>query len=113
MHIKTYFCALITSFDAEDTLCGLFQISKNKRSLVTVDVCKHRKPRSGPKVIKLFSCSTHLSMKFVQHINFKMPTIVGILTFMSGKNSILGIYEPKKSRMSLYVYSYKFHAQLS
>ena len=30
-------------------------------------------------------------------INVKMPTIVGILTFMSGKNSILGLAEPKKA----------------
>ena len=29
-------------------------------------------------------------------INFKIPTIVGILTFMSGKNSILGLSEPIK-----------------
>ena len=28
-------------------------------------------------------------------INVKMPTIVGILTFVSGKNSILGLSEPK------------------
>ena len=50
----------------------------------------------GPKVIKLFSCSTQLSMKFFLLINVKMPTIVGILTFMSGKNSILDLSEPKK-----------------
>ena len=31
------------------------------------------------------------------YINVKMPTIVGILTFMSRKNSILGLSEPKKS----------------
>ena len=48
----------------------------------------------GPKVIKLFSCSTQLSMKFSPHINVKMPTIVGILTCMSGKNNILGLTEP-------------------
>ena len=30
---------------------------------------------SGPKVIKLFSCSTQLSMKFVLLINFKLQTI--------------------------------------
>ena len=52
---------------------------------------------SGPEVIKLFSCSTQLSMKFVLLINVKMPTNVGILIFMSEKNSILGLYEPKKS----------------
>ena len=39
--------------------------------------------QSGPKVIKLFSCSTQLSMKFILLINVKMPTIVGILTFIS------------------------------
>ena len=45
-----------------------------------------------------------------------MPTIVGILTFMSGKNSILGLSEPKKAELSWYFYTYehlKFHAQLS
>ena len=39
----------------------------------------------GPEVIKLFSYSTQLSMKVFQLINVKMPTIVGILTFISGK----------------------------
>ena len=48
---------------------------------------------SGPEVIKLFSCSTQLSMKFSPLINVKMPTIVGILTCMSGKNNILGLTE--------------------
>ena len=37
-----------------------------------------------------FSCSTQLSMKFFLLINVKM------LTFMSGKNSILGLSEPEK-----------------
>ena len=49
--------------------------------------------KSGPEVIKLFSCSTQLSMKFSPLINVKMPTIVGILTYMSGKNNILGLTE--------------------
>ena len=69
-----------------------------------------RTDRRGPEVIKLFSCSTQLSKKIlkahkykksqqIQHllgsdklimlffmfINVKMPTIVGILTFMSRK----------------------------
>ena len=47
--------------------------------------------------MKLFSCSTELSMKFFLLINVKMPTIVGILTFISRKNSILGLSEPKKA----------------
>ena len=50
--------------------------------------------KPGPAVIKLFSCSTQLSMKFFLLISVKMPTSVGILTFMSGKNSILGLTEP-------------------
>ena len=47
----------------------------------------------GPEVIKLFSCSTELSIKIFQ----LTKAIVGILTFMCGKNSILGLSEPKKS----------------
>ena len=55
-------------------------------------------------------------MKFLMLINVKMPTTVGILTLMRGKNSILGLSEHIKSRISLYFYTYehlKFHAQLS
>ena len=51
---------------------------------------------TGPEVIKLFSFSTQMSMKFFLLINVNIPTIVGILTFMSEKNSILGLSEPKK-----------------
>ena len=39
--------------------------------------------RLGPEVRKLFSCSTQLSMKSILLINVKMPTIVGILSFIS------------------------------
>ena len=53
-----------------------------------------------PEVIKLVSCSTQLSMKFFLHIIVKMPTTVGILTFVSRKNSILGLSEPKNSLIS-------------
>ena len=56
--------------------------------------------RTGLEVIKLFSCSTQLSMKFFPLINVKMPTIVGILTCMSRKNSIQGLPEPEKSGIS-------------
>ena len=69
--------------------------------------------KSGPEVIKLFSYSTQLSTKFqllikakipkmkrflalslsdvvfIMLINVKMPTIVGILTFMSRINFVL------------------------
>ena len=42
-------------------------------------------PLSGLKVIKLFSCSTQLNMKFSLLINMKMPTIVGIFIFISSE----------------------------
>ena len=44
----------------------------------------------GLEVIKLFSCSNQLSMDFFLLINVKMPIIFGVLTFISGKHSILG-----------------------
>ena len=49
-------------------------------------------------------------------INVKMPTtIVGILIFMSRKDSILCLYEPEKCCISWYFHTYehlKIHAQL-
>ena len=38
--------------------------------------------QASPEVIQLFSCSAQLSMKFFTLIIVKMPTIVGILTFI-------------------------------
>ena len=72
---------------------------RKKQSLIYV-LCLNRFScchSSGPEVIKLFSCSTQLNMNVFLLINIKMPTIVGILTFMSGKNSILGLPEPNKA----------------
>ena len=40
----------------------------------------------GLEVIKLFSSSAQLRLKFILLINVKMSTIVGILTFMSRIN---------------------------
>ena len=83
-------------------------LSRVMRKLVT--------NKAGPEVLKLFSCSTQLSTKvqlliktkiptnkevlaltclsvsdvvFIMLINIKMPTVVGILTFMSGINFML------------------------
>ena len=41
--------------------------------------------KPGSEVIKLFSCSTQLSMKFSLLINMKMPTVVGIFIFITEK----------------------------
>ena len=59
---------------------------------------------TGPEIIILFSCSTKLSMKFFLLVNVKMPTVVGILTFMSGKNSIISLSEPKPHPEFLYIF---------
>ena len=53
----------------------------------TDNLCNQIELRSGLWVIKLFSCSTQLSTKFIVLINVKMPTIVGILTFISMINT--------------------------
>ena len=42
--------------------------------------------RPSPEVIKLFSCSAQLRLKFILLINVKIPAIVGILTFNSRIN---------------------------
>ena len=71
-------------------------------------------PAPGPEVIKLFSCSTQLSMKFFLLINVKMPTIVGILTFMSRKNSILGLSESeKKTELNFLIFLYLWAFKIS
>ena len=69
-----------------------------------------------PEVTKLFSCSTKLRLKFILLINVKMPTSVGILTFMSRTNYRLWQSEPEISTNFDYFSNYeqfKFHAQLS
>ena len=75
-----------------------------------------RNRQSDPEVIKLFSCLTQLSMKFFLFINVEMPKLVGILIFMSGKNSILGLSKPKKAEfLDIFILMsiQNFHAQLS
>ena len=42
----------------------------------------------GPEVLKLYSCSARLSIKLIMLINVRMPTIVGILIFISMINKI-------------------------
>ena len=54
----------------------------------------------GLEVIKKNSCSTQLSTKFILLINVKMPTIVGILTFISMINTT---FERLKAKISLFV----------
>ena len=72
--------------------------------------------RSGPKVIKRFPFSTQLSTKFILLINVEMPTIVGILTFISMINTTSERLQARKVFICPYFSFYqqlKFHAQLS
>ena len=77
-----------------------------------------RDPRrsTGPEVIKLLSCSSKLSIKFIMLINVKMLTIVGILTFISMINATS---ERLKARnffffgILVFYEQLKFRAQLS
>ena len=41
----------------------------------------------GPDVMKFLSCPTHLNMNFIMLVKIKMPTSVGILTFISMINT--------------------------
>ena len=67
-----------------------------------------------PRSCKKNSWATQLSMKYFRLINVKMPMIVGILTFMSRKNSTLGLSEPEKGAsldiLNTYEHSFKTQA---
>ena len=72
--------------------------------------------KPGPEVIKLFSCSTQLSTKFILLINVKMPTVVGILTFISMINATSERLKAINFFICRYFSFYewlKFRAQLS
>ena len=45
----------------------------------------------------MLKLAEHETLNFFLLINVKMPTIVGILTFISRKSSILGLYESKNA----------------
>ena len=65
---------------------------------------------------KKYLSSPQLSTKFFRLVNVKIPTIVVISTFLSRKNSVLGLSEPEKCLIFLYSHTYEhlnFHAQLS
>ena len=52
--------------------------------------------KAGSKIIHVthLSCSPQLSMKLIMLINVKMPTIVGILTFISMINMLINVKMP-------------------
>ena len=77
---------------------------------------EHSNLSTGQEVIKLFSCSTQLSTKLIILINVKMPTIVGILTFISMINTISESLKAKGIFVFQHLSFYeqlRFHAQLN
>ena len=73
------------------------------------------KSSPGREVIKLLSCSTQLSMKFILLTNVKMPTIVGILTFTSRINTTSRRLKARNFFICWHlvcIEQLKFHAQL-
>ena len=62
----------------------------------TVLIQNIRTQRPGPDVIKLYSCTTQLRMKFSLLINRKMPTTVGIFLFISRENFMLSKVSKKE-----------------
>ena len=58
---------------------------------------------SGLKVIKQILCSNQISMEFIMLINVKMPTIVGILTFIR----IVNTPSEKLKAINIYVSTFK------
>ena len=61
----------------------IYQVLDTKRLVLTLDKYTKFIMCPGPEVIKLFSCSTQLSMNFSLLINMKMPTIVGIIYLLA------------------------------
>ena len=68
-----------------------------------------------PRGYQTVSCSAQLSMKFILLINVKMPTIVGILTFISRLIQHLRVSKQKIfiSHQFAFYEHFKVHVQLS
>ena len=72
-------------------------------------------PLSVPKTDRFTFCHAKLSMKFIMLINDKMPTIVGILTFISMMNTTSESLKARKVYFTAFLVFYKqvkFHALL-
>ena len=79
-------------------------------------IYEHDKLHAQLSRAPLFVDSTQLSMKFILLINVKMPTIVGILTFISIINTTSERLKARNFFICLYFSFYeqlKFHTQLS
>ena len=110
-----------------NSISKIYNIPPFLQTISQCHISSHDRPSRGciyiPKidqaqglVIKLFSCSTQLSTKLILLINVKMPTIVGILTFISMINTISERFKTTNFFICRYFGFYeqlKFRAQLS
>ena len=65
-----------------------------------------KKPFQVSSLCNFFSCSTQMSTKLIRLINVKMPTIVGILTFIGRK---ITSYESLKARKAFIFHYFIFY----
>ena len=63
---------------------------------------QHNSSETRPRGYKTFFMLNSAEHEIFLLINVKMPTTVGILTFMSKKNSILGLFEPEKKLLDIF-----------
>ena len=101
----TLFCFYFTDFSRPDTgFDSIDRLDDDWRHVDTVRLFLYLLCILGK-----FSCSTQLSIKFIMLINVKMPTIVGILTFISKINTTSECYNQEKIIIFQY---FSFNEQL-
>ena len=114
-HVTFYKCSSKTAQPIRRPFHLFFQLFTHipTRDIVLPEL-KHEKTR--PRCVELFSCSTQLSIKLITLINVKMPTIVGILAFISMINTTSEILKSRNFFICRYFSIYKqlkFRTQLS
>ena len=71
------------------------------------------KPMPGLESINSFSCSAQLSIVFFMLINVKMPTIVGISTFISMINTISESLKARKQEKIFIIHQSTIYERLN
>ena len=97
----------LTSGDNKWKFCFIFVIYSHELNILLggIGVRRHTQSwsflvKTWPRGYKTFFMLNSIEYEFFPAHKCKLPTIVGIFTFMSGKNSILGLPEPKECSFS-------------
>ena len=69
---------------------------ENNKGDTQIKTRQEKSQEAWPRAYKTFFMLNSVEHEFFLLINVKMPTIVGILTFMSWKNSTPGLSETEK-----------------